>query len=160
MSSGLQSLETLDAAGKRLAKQDFASTYEFEWNSSAVGRIRPDGGWDLAMVTRDGVLHCFDAATCRARWTFDLGCKATLPINVMSGDIDSDGRDNFLVGLPDGTLLSLDERDGRGEVLWRLTFDSGIRDTIIGDLDADARAEVVVETEDGAVRVLKAMTRD
>ncbi len=160
MSSGLQSVETLDADGKRLAKQDFASTYEFEWNSSAVGRIRPDGGWDLAMVTRDGVLHCIDTATCQTRWTFDLGCKATLPINIVSADLDSDGRDNFLAGLPDGTLLALDERDGRPDVLWRLLFDNGVRDTIIGDLDSDGHAEIVIETEDGAVRVLKEIRND
>lgn len=156
MSSGLDAIEVLDAAGKRLAKTNFASTYEYEWNGSAVARIR--GGehqWDLAMVNKPGMLTCFDAATAQPRWTLDLGCKATFPINLIAADIDGDGRDNILAGLPDGRLVAIDERDGKPFILWTARFTYGVRDTIVGDVDGDGVAEIVVETEEGRIHVLR-----
>ena len=44
---------------------------------------------------------------------------------------------------------------GRGSVLWEVTFKVGVLDAIIADVDGDGLAEIVVETEDGYVRVLK-----
>lgn len=156
MTSGLQAIETLDAAGKRLAKWDTASTYEFEWNGAAVARLRgPAGGWDLAMVTRDGLLYCVDVTTCKPRWTYDLHGKATVPINIVSGDLDGDGKDELLVGLPNGSLVAIADREGKPAELWHVELDAGIREAILGDLDGDGRSEIVVETEEGSVRVFK-----
>lgn len=155
MTSGLQSLEVLDAEGDRLAKRDFASVFEFEWSGAAVGKIRPNGQWDLAMVNQEGIFHCIDANTCQTRWTFPTGSRATLPINVISADIDGDGRDNFLIGLPDGDLIALDERNGTPVVLWKMTFDYGVRDTIAADVDGDGLLEIILEMEDGSIRILK-----
>jgi hypothetical protein len=59
------------------------------------------------------------------------------------------------VGLPDGRLLALDERDGKGFPLWSVTFDAGVHDAFAADIDGDGFAEVVVETEDGRVRILR-----
>src|SRR5581483_12222934 len=101
------------------------------------------------MVNGQGVFHCEDVNTCRTRWTLDLGTKATFPINVVSGDIDGDGRDNFLVGLPNGELLALDEQNGQPVVLWKVRFASGVKEAILADLDGDGLAEIIVETEDG-----------
>jgi len=89
------------------------------------------------------------------RWTLDLGAKATSPINVVSGDLDGDGRDNFLVGLPNGDLVAVDERNGAGVVSWKTSFDAGVREAILADVDGDGLVEIIVETEDGRIRVLK-----
>ena len=51
--------------------------------------------------------------------------------------------------------MALDERNGTGVVLWKLSLDAGIREAILADVDGDGFAEVVVETEDGYVRILK-----
>jgi hypothetical protein len=155
MSPGLQSLEALDAAGARLAKRDFASAYEFEWCGSAVAQIRGKGRWDLGMANQEGIFHCADLETCQTRWTFNLGTKASQPFNIVSGDLDGDGRDNFLVGLPNGELLALDEKGGRGVLLWKVIFEAGVKEAIIADVDGDGRAEIIVETDDGYIRVLK-----
>ena len=159
MASGLQTLEVLDAGGRRLAKRDFAAVSEFEWSGPAVGRIRDDGHWDLGMVNQEGVFHCIDVMTCQTRWTFPTGCRATLPVNVVSGDLDGDGRDNFLMGMPDGDLIALDEQNGAASVLWKITFDYGVREAILADVDGDSLAEIVVELEDGSIRILKGGNR-
>ena len=155
MSPGLDALETLNAAGERMARRAFASAYEFDWCGSAVGKIRGSGEWDIAIVSREGVLHCADVSTCQMRWTLDLGAKATSPINVVSGDLDGEGRDNFLVGLPNGDLVAVDERNGAGVVSWKTSFDAGVREAILADVDGDGLVEIIVETEDGRIRVLK-----
>jgi hypothetical protein len=155
MSPGLDALETLSLTGERLARRPFASSYEFDWCGSAVGRIRRTGEWDIAMVTQQGILHCADVLTCQTRWTLDLGTKATSPINVVSGDLDGDGQDNFLVGLPNGDLLAVDEQNGKGVVVWKVSFEAGVREAILADVDGDGLLEIIVETEDGRVRVLK-----
>lgn len=154
MAPGLQSLETLDAQGRRVSKSDFGSTYEFEWCGSTVAKPDAQHGWAVGMANKDGIFYCMDAVTCKPRWTLDLGCRATLPINIAAGDIDGDGRDNYLVGLPNGNLVALEEKEGRGAVLWTYTFDIGIRDVIVADVDGDGFAEIIVETEEGCIRVL------
>ena len=154
MAPGLQTLELLDASGARLAKRDYASAYEFEWCGSAVAQTRGAGRWDVGIVNQEGVFHCCDVNTCQTRWTFDLGTRATQPFNVVSADLDGDGRDEFLIGTPKGDLYALDE-DGGGHVLWKLTFEYGIREAIVADVDGDGMAEIIVELEDGSIHILK-----
>jgi outer membrane protein assembly factor BamB len=156
MSPGLETLEILDASGSRLARTPYGGIYEREWCGSAVARIRSTGTneWDLGMLAKDGVFYCADLATGQTRWSFNTKVEAVYPTRVASGDIDGDGRDNFVTGLSDGQLLALDERDGRGSVLWRVKLGAAIRDLVIADLDGDAKAEIIVETDEGRIRVL------
>jgi len=156
MSSGLQAVETLDTAGNRLAKWDTASTYQFEWNGAAVGRLRGDrAGWDLLMVSRDGILHCLDALTSHPRWTMDLHCKATAPINLVTADLTGNGRDDVLAPLPNGTLLAITDSDGRPAELWSTELDTGLREAIVGDVLGSGQSQIIVETLDGSIRLLK-----
>lgn len=155
MSGGLDALETLDASGNRVGKCNSASAYEFQWCGAAVAKIRGTGEWDVGTANGDGVFYCSDANTCQTRWTLFLGAKATTAINISSGDVDGDGRDNFLVGLPNGDLLALDEKNGKGFVLWKVTFDAGVKEAVMADVDADGKAEVIVDLDDGRVKVLK-----
>lgn len=154
LSCGLDASEVLDGSGARLAKSNYANTYDFDRCLAAIARIRRDG-WDIGMIDKAGVFQCADTETCRVRWTLDLGCRATSMIEVSSADVDSDGRDNFLVGLPNGELLALDETNGRGCVLWKLRLDAGVNKAFTADLDADGRGEIVVELDDGRVAVLR-----
>jgi hypothetical protein len=158
MSPGLQTLEVLDARGARLAKRDYASAYEFEWCGSAVAQTRGAGQWDVGIANQAGIFHCVDAATCRTRWTFDLGTPATQPFNIVSADLAGDGRDVFLIGTPKGDLYALDEKEN-GHVLWKMTFEYGVREAIVADVDGDGVAEIVVELEDGSIHILKGAKR-
>jgi hypothetical protein len=52
-------------------------------------------------------------------------------------------------------MVAVDEQDGAGVVLWKVSFDAGVREAILADADGDSLVEIIVETEDGRVRVLK-----
>lgn len=155
LSPGLENLEILDTAGARIAKTPYGGIYERFNCFSAVGRIRSGNRWDVAMITADGVFHCADAATGKDRWTLDLRVASAGPMRIACGDIDGDGRDNFLIGLENGELVALDERNGKGVVLWKAQFNTAVRDTILADLDGDGLVEIIVQTDDLSIRVLK-----
>ncbi len=155
MSGGLDALETLDASGNRVGRCAFASAYEFQWCGAAVAKIRGTGDWDVGTANVDGTFYCSDVNTCQTRWKLYLGTRAATAFNISSGDVDGDGRDNFLVGLPNGDLLALDEKNGRGFVLWKKTFDAGVREAVMADVDGDGKAELIVDLDDGRVKVLK-----
>lgn len=155
MTPGYTAIEVQGASGERLALRPFAEAFEFAGRAAGIGRLRGDAQWDIGVVSALGVLHCIDLATCKDRWTFDLAMPASWPIACATGDLDGDGRDEFLLGLPDGRLVVVAEGDGNGRLLWELRYPVAVNDAIIADIDGDGRAEIIAETEDGYVRILK-----
>ena len=108
----------------------------------------------LGAVTRGGAFVCTDIKTGRTRWELDLG-TAPNGTSVVAADIDGDGRDEFIVGLPDGRLLCIGEGDdAQGLIEWSVAFDVAVANPIVVDLDGDGIAELVVATADGQVRWL------
>jgi hypothetical protein len=59
-----------------------------------------------------------------------------------------------MVGLPNGELIALDEKNGRSVVLWKKNFPAPIKEAILADVDGDGWAEIIVQTDDGLIRVL------
>jgi outer membrane protein assembly factor BamB len=107
----------------------------------------------VGSLAEDGIFECLDARTGERRWSLDL---ATPPssTSVVTGDLDGDGEDEFLLGLADGRLVCLKEKAGRGSVLWEVKFDAAVANPIIADVNGDGAAEIVLSTSDGCVRIL------
>jgi hypothetical protein len=145
---------TLHDIGGKVAWKLKGGDWEYYRSYAAVGYPEEPGRPMLGALTEAGVLQCVEAATGRVRWTLDLGSAAD-ETYVASGDLDGDGRDEFLTGLPDGRLVSAGEKSGRGVVEWELALDAAIGPLAVADADGDGRAEIVLSTADGAVRVLK-----
>ncbi len=155
LSPGLENLEVLDIEGHRLAKTPYGGIYERSFCGSAMAKIRDGRRWDIGMMTIEGVFHSADAVTAQDRWTLDLDVKSSTLPQIAAADIDGDGRDNYVFGMVNGDLIALDEHNGKGRILWKKRFPSAIRNTVVADLDGDGPAEIIVETGDYAVRVLR-----
>lgn len=154
MTPGFSAIETLDAAGERLALQSMEHYNAFSPRAGAVGRVEPPHTWALGVVSALGVFHCVDTETCRDRWTLDLHCPRSAPVGVCAADLDGDGGDEFLAGLPDGRLLAIADRGGQGVILWTVQLDAAVTDCIVADVRGDGQPVLIVETDDGYVRIL------
>jgi hypothetical protein len=156
LTPGFSAIETLNAAGERLALQPMEHYNDFSPRAAAIGRVEPPHSWAIGVVSTHGVFCCIDVETCRDRWRLDLHCDRPSPIGVCAADVDGDGRDEFLTGLPDGRLLAVADRAGRGAILWTLQFDAAVTDCIAADVLGDGELALIVETDDGQVRILRA----
>ena len=115
-----------------------------------------DGDLELLASTAEGVqlLEPADGAVLQA---IDLGPATT---DVVSGDLDGDGRDEFLLGLggrrwalPGPPGLAMVELEA-GELRNAWTLETGGRpsDPALADVDADGFLDLVALTTDGYVR--------
>jgi hypothetical protein len=121
---------------------------------AAVGDTAGNGRLMLGSLAEDGCFECFDTASGALRWSLPL---TATPIHTsdVAGDVDGDGRDEFLLGLADGRLVCIREENGKGAILWETPFEAAVANPILADVDGDGLAEIVVATSDGCVRILK-----
>ncbi len=154
--SGILGMTLVDGNAKTVwqIKTAEAQLWRYFKSLGAIGDTAGNGELTLGVLAEDGVFECIETASGAIRWSLDL---KSLPsdTSVVAGDLDGNGKDEFLLGLPDGKLVCISEQAGKGQVLWRKEFDSGVANPIIADVDGDGLAEIIVSTFDGRVRILK-----
>lgn len=156
MAPGFSAIETLDRSGNLLQRRIFPYWLYFYMATPAVARPQPNDAWTLGLI-REGVFHCIDIESLESRWTIALGERLLAWTPIVAGDVDGDGRDEFLLGTATGMLYALreDPATGKGAILWQTRLDAGITDLIMADVNGDGQAEIVLSTDDGFVRVLQ-----
>lgn len=149
--SGIHGVELLDAHGRRRWRRE-APLWHFRAGRGAVGIPGEDGRAAVALPARDGTLECLDTATGETRWLHQLGVP--LDASVVAADVDGDGLDEFLVGLPNGRLVAVGEGSSGVAERWSVQLGAAVANPIVADVDGDGVAEVIVATADGGVHIL------
>ena len=146
------SLRTADA---KLLWKLGKNEYQYYWGLGAVGNVDGSGELRLGIMSEDCTLDCIDVEAGTVRWSVDLGKDSGIG-SVIAADVDGDGRDEFIAGLPDGRLVAVKDQEGAGgRILWEKSFDSAVSNAIFADVDGDSRGEIVLSTSDGFVRIVK-----
>ncbi|MER6528634.1 PQQ-binding-like beta-propeller repeat protein [Streptomyces sp. NPDC001508] len=147
---GIHGLELIGLDGKTIWRVS-TELWRYFPGRAALARALEPGHWLLGAVSRDGEFAAFDAAGGEVRWRLDIG--PTIPERaVAAGDLDGDGRDEFLVGTRDGRLLCL--RDGA--IVWEQRLPAAITNPVLADVDGDGRLQILVATADGKLRLFAA----
>ena len=110
-----------------------------------------DGRWLMGFGRQNGDFACVEVNDGTLRWELPTGSSCS---DVATGDLDGDGRPEFLFGTSHGQLWAVRDVDGRPEILWQVDLPSGCGPPIIADVDGDGASEILVCTLDGYLNIL------
>ena len=150
--SGIRGTSLIDKTGHEKWKTG-GDIWRYYKSLGAVGDVYGDGRLMLGALAEDGMFECIDTGNGNILWSLKIGEPSDN--SIAAGDVDGNGRDEFLIGMSDGRLICIARQDGKGKVLWEKEFDAGVANPIIADIDGDDLAEIVLSTSDGLLRILK-----
>jgi outer membrane protein assembly factor BamB len=151
--SGFGGMALLDASGVVQWKKT-GGDWEYYRSLGAIGYTGSSNRPELGVLTETGMFQCLEPSTGRVIWTMNLHAPIE-EASVVSGDLDGDGTDEYLTGLPDGRLVCLKERGKIGFIEWEKQLDAAIGPLAIADADGGGRAEILLGTANGQIRILK-----
>ena len=153
-----ESRTSIQPNGEKGLWSEFLSTDEWRFAASSYhhfseGLLPPcEGrGWRVVQAQVDGKLICFDAATGQHAWEISL---VTAPSAIVTGDVDGDGRDEFLFGGQAGNLYVYRDAGDHPEEVWRKGFDAPVGTPLLADINGDGKSEIIVSVGDGNIVVL------
>ena len=137
----------LSGDGQRIWQTPYRNNTEVQ-SLMGVGDSDGDGTVELLASTAEGV-RLFQATDGAILLEFDDGVRAHT--DVVSGDVDGDGRDEFLFG--SGTkLICVEQEEDTLRRAWTLEVEGRSSDIALADADRDGFLDAVVTTTDGYVK--------
>jgi len=146
--SGILGTSLIDKTGQEKWKTE-GDIWRYYKSLGAVGDVYGDGRLMLGELAEDGMFECIDTANGNVLWSLKIGEPSDN--SIVSGDLDGNGKDEFLVGMSDGRLLCI----AQGKILWQKRFNAGVANPIIADIDSDGLAEIILSSSDGLLRILR-----
>ncbi len=120
----------------------------------ALADLNGDGRLAIGAVAYRGGFRCYDPETGSVRWSY----PAASGHDPVAGDVDGDGRDEFLLAAGK-SLVALAEAGGQPRVVWEIALPAAPHSPILADVDGDGRLEVLCTAADGALYCVDAAGR-
>ena len=115
-----------------------------------------DGKWVMGFGRQNGNFACVNVADGSLRWEMPLRATAS---DVITCDVDADGRSEFVFGTSHGKLCALGDSGDGPRVVWEIDLGAGVGSPIAADVNGDGASEIVAPTADGRLRFLGAATK-
>jgi len=159
--------QLFDIEGNEIWKIDTSweedSLYQYYTPYPGIAKIDSDEGFDLVLGGKFGDVSAYSGADGSVLWRKCLNngtvtdisvsviptstlCSGTTLSNIVTGDIDGDGLDDFVVGDKLGNLYVVDIN---GELLWTMKFDGVLGNPVLADVNGDGKIEILVGAGDG-----------
>ena len=107
-----------------------------------AGDIFGDGRMCIGICRANGVFTCLEGATGRELWSINLHSTTA---DIVTCDIDGDGKEEFIAGTTDGRLLAIGvDASGHGTIRWSVELGYALGNPVVADVDNDSFAEVLV----------------
>jgi outer membrane protein assembly factor BamB len=155
--NGIHGMELLDLAGRRRWRTE-APLWRYATGEAVVARC--GGGWMLVAGRRDGRVDGIDTRDGRVAWSLPL-TEALDEVALAAVDLDGDGEDAVVVGLPDGRLVAVEPLAHGPVIRWTARLAAGVAaiHVLSGHIgETDGTTLLVVATVDGRVRLLDVAT--
>ncbi len=123
------------------------STYQRD----GIGDVNGDGRLEIGGAGYGNRFCCFDGATGKIRWEVPMEGNFT---STVTADIDSDGRDEFLLGVKRRVVAVGETAEGDGAIQWECELPAMPATPSIADTDGDGVAEIIVMGDDGVIYCL------
>jgi outer membrane protein assembly factor BamB len=114
-----------------------------------IADVHGDGRVCIGICRANGIFSCLEGTTGRELWSIDLQSTTA---DIVSCDIDGDGKEEFIAGTTDGRLLAIGTNaSGRGVIRWAVNIGCALGSPVVADADGDGFAEVLFVSGDGSL---------
>ncbi len=106
-----------------------------------IADVQGDGRLCIGICRANGIFSCLEGTTGRVLWNIDLQSTTA---DIVSCDIDGDGKEEFIAGTTDGRLLAIGtDTSGRGVIRWSVDIGCALGNPVVADADGDGFCEVL-----------------
>lgn len=140
-----------------------SSLYQYSTPYPGIAKIDGDEGFDIVLGGKFGDISAYSGVDGSVLWRKCLNygtvadisvsviptstlCSGTTLSNIVTGDIDGNGKDDFVVGDKFGNLYVVDVNGG---LLWTMKFNGAIGNPVLADVNDDGKIEILVGAGDG-----------
>ena len=121
----------------------------------AIGDFDGDGRLEAIGAGYEDGVRCYDTATGRIKWRVPSPLPGAAS-DSLSGDLNSDGRDEALLLFNDTLLCLAAAPDGKtGRVLWQLKLPARSTACSLVDLGGEQGVSILLQGDDGYVRCVR-----
>lgn len=161
----LQGVADVDGDGKMEIGIQFSTGIEGEQYAGFMHCYEGEGTeWTDSpedVAARNGQ-YAWDNYKSQVKWKYDMrpefGGQNVIANSIVTGDIDGDGRAEFVVSTNTGYLVVFNGEDDPedGRVLWSVNSGGGTKlgMPVIADVDNDGYSEIIVSAGDGAIHII------